>query len=172
MEDKKLAANVLLPLIEFEFAFLGSQKPAITQSKENFQQLKILFQICKAHNWVSTKIAKLGKKDEYWFKLSNKGFKEIYELAGPMADKRKDQWAKLLCERAEATEKDRKISNKIIKLLEENEKGLTTTDLCLKLRRLPYTITRHLRKLKNNGIVTKSGNLWKLSVGAPANSPS
>jgi len=172
-KDKKLAAQILLPLIEFEFAFLGSQKPAITQSSKNLEQLKVLFEICKNHGWVSSqKISKLGNKKEYWFKLNNKGFSEIYKLAGPMADKRKDEWAKLLCERAgKAKEKDRKLKEKILKIL-QGRKRITTLEICLKLRKLPYTVTRHLRKLEKEGIVRKNGNLWIISTSAPANSPS
>ncbi|RLE59630.1 MAG: hypothetical protein DRJ35_05345 [Thermoprotei archaeon] len=171
-KDKKLAAQILLPLIEFEFAFLGCQKPAITQTSENLEQLKILFEICEAHGWVSQKITKLGHKNGYWFKLSNRGFREIYQLAGPMADKRKDEWAKLLCERAEKFyEKDRKTKQKILKLLKEQQK-LTTIEICLQLRKLPYTITRHLRNLEKEGKIKKEGKFWIISAGTPANSPS
>ena len=172
-KDKKVAAQMLLPLIEFEFAFLGSQKPAITQSSKNLEQLKVLFEICKNHGWISSqKISKVGNKEEYWFKLSNKGFSEIYKLAGPMADKRKDEWAKLLCERAgKAKERDKKTKEKILKLLNQR-KEMTTIEICLKLRKLPYTITRHLRKLEKEGKIRKNGNLWTISAGTPANSPS
>ena len=42
LRDKKIAGLMLLPLIEFEFAFNGSQKPAITQSDLNKPQLQVL----------------------------------------------------------------------------------------------------------------------------------
>ena len=92
LKNKKVAAFILLPLIEFEFAFNGSQKPSITQSESNLPQLKTLFRICREHEWLSSKkITKLGNKNEYWFKLSNSGFKEIYEIAGPMTDTNKNK---------------------------------------------------------------------------------
>ena len=171
-KNKKIAAQILLPLIEFEFAFVGCQKPAITQSAENLQQLQVLFEICKTHGWVSQKISKLGNKSGYWFKLSNRGFAEIYRLAGPMADKKKDEWARLLCERAgnNSLSRDRKIKEKLLNLLIKKGR-MTTTEICLNLRKLPYTITRHLRQLEKEGKIKKNGKYW-VSAGAPANSPS
>ena len=133
------------------------------------EQLKTIFEICKAHGWVSQEITKLGKKNEYWFKISNKAFAEIYKLAGPMSDKRKDKWAKLLCERACNTKKDRKIKEKLLMLLAKRK--MSTTELCLEIRRLPYTVTRHLRELQKEGKIKKIGNFWT-SADAPANSPS
>ena len=161
LNSKEIAAQFLLPLIEFEFAFHGAQKPAITQATSNLNQLRTLFDICKSHGWLSTKqITKLGKKDEYWFKITNTGFKEIYEIAGPMADKNKDKWAILLCERAKGIEKSREIRKLIFSLLKKSNEPLTTVEICLKVRRLPYTVTRHLRKLEKEGFVLKDVNGW------------
>ena len=171
LKDKKIAAAILLPLIEFEFAFFGSQKPAITQARKNVKQLRVLYQICKQHGWTATKISKLGNKNEFWFKISNKGFKEIYELVGPMADNLKDKWAQLLCKRAESTKKERNIRKKIIKILSKEKNGLLTWELCLKLERLPYTVTRHLRLLQKEGLVKKVKDKW-VFASTPANSSS
>ena len=164
---------MLLPLIEFEFAFNGSQKPAITQSELNLPQLKILFEICRKQKWLSTQgITKLGKKNEYWFKISNSAFKEIYEIAGPMADKNKDAWARLLCERANNLEKNRNCRDEILKLLSKSKNELTTRQICLDLRRLPYTITRHLRILEKKGAIKKTEKGWLfLSASIPAHPP-
>ena len=160
-KSKEIAALILLPLIEFEFAFHGAQKPAITQAASNLSQLKTLFEICKKHNWLSTReITRLGNKDEYWFKISNTAFKELYEIAGPMADKNKDKWARLLCERANGTEKTREAKKSILLLLKDTEKSLTTVEICLKTRRLPYTATRHLRKLEKEGLIEKDLSGW------------
>ena len=147
LESKEVAASILLPLIEFEFAFHGAQKPAITQSESNLCQLNKIFQICNKHGWISSKINKLGNKNEYWFKLSNSGFKEIYEIAGPMADKNKDKWAILLCECANKKTKDRKSKDKICNIVKNNE-DISIKEICLKTRLLPYTVSRHVRKLK------------------------
>ncbi len=174
LKSKEHASYILLPLIEFEFAFHGAQKPTLTQSELNIRQLEVLFEICKKHNWAaSEKIMPLGKKNEYYFKLKNDGFKEIYELAGPMADGNKDRWARLLCERASKKEKKRKIKEEILKLLQNSKEGLSTVDICLETRRLPYTVTRHLRTLERVGIIKKSGKKWVVvSTSIPTNSPS
>ncbi len=172
LSDKILAANILLPLIEFEFAFNGAQKPVLTQSKSNLRQLQIVFEICKNHGWLSeNKISKLGNKEEFCFKLNNSAFKEIYEIAGPMADPKKDQWAKLVCERANSLNKNRKIKQEILTILKNSDKEISTLELCLKLRRLPYTVTRHLRNLEKQTLVIKNDNGWK-SIGTPVNSSS
>jgi hypothetical protein len=158
ISSKKIAATILLPLIEFEFAFNGAQKPAITQAESNLNQLKVLFGICRTHNWTaSQKISKLGNKDEYWFKLSNSGFKEIYQIAGPMADKNKNKWALLLCERARKTEKSRFVKDDIMRAI-KNSSGLSIYDICLKTRRLPYTVSRHIKDLEKRGMIKKTPN--------------
>ncbi len=154
--SKIIAANILLPLIEFEFAFNGAQKPAITQAESNLNQLKVIFGICKSHKWTaSQKISKLGNKNEFWFKLSNIGFKEIYQIAGPMADKNKDKWALLLCERAGKIEKSRLIKDKILRAVRSSN-GLDIYDICLKTRRLPYTVSRHVKDLEKRGVIKKT----------------
>ena len=156
ISSREIAATILLPLIEFEFAFNGAQKPAITQSESNLNQLKVLFGICQSHNWTaSQKISKLGNKDEYWFKLNNSGFKEIYQIAGPMADKNKDKWALLLCERAGKTEKSRFVKDDILRAI-KGSNGLSIYDICLKTRRLPYTVSRHIKNLEKRGLVKKT----------------
>ena len=160
MSSKKVAATILLPLIEFEFAFNGAQKPAITQAESNLNQLKVLFGICSTHKWTaSQKISKLGNKDEYWFKLSNLGFKEIYKIAGPMADKNKDKWALLLCERAGKTEKTRFVKDDIMKAI-KGTSGLSIYYICLKTRRLPYTVSRHVSDLEKRGLIKRTPNGW------------
>jgi len=161
VKSKEIAAMILLPLIEFEFAFNGAQKPAITQSKANLSQLKTLFEICSKHKWVaSEQISKLGNKEEYWFKLSNGGFKEIYQIAGPMSDKNKNEWALLLCERAGRTEKNRKTKDDIFRYIASSKGEQSIYQICLNTRRLPYTVTRHIRNLEKRGAIEKTLGGW------------
>ena len=172
VHNRRIAAYMLLPLMEFEFAFHGAQKPAITQSEQNLPQLRALHRICRKHGWLSSDISRLGNKNEYWFKVNNKGFQEIYKLAGPLADKTKDKWAVLLAERSEASDKNRNIKNDLLKALRTGHE-LTTRELCLEVRRLPYTVTRHLRKLERQKLIKKSEKGWIfISAGISANSPS
>lgn len=160
IESKEIAATFLLPLIEFEFAFHGAQKPAITQAESNLKQLEKVFAVCQSHYWTASKcISRLGNKNEYWFKLSNTGFKEIYQIAGPMADEQKDKWAQLLCERAGKTEKSRLVKDDILRTIKRSG-GVDIYDICLKTRRLPYTVSRHLKDLERRGVITKTSNGW------------
>ena len=161
LASKEIATKILIPLIEFEFSFHGCEKPSLTQAESNLEQLKTIFNICKKHGWTTAKtVKKLGNKNEYWFKITNKGFKEIYEFSGPMADKNKDKWAKLLQERSEGKEKNRNMKKDLMQILKSKNGSVTTLELSLKTRRLPYTVTRHLRKLEKEGLVEKTESGW------------
>jgi len=46
-KNKELAAQILLPLIEFEFGFLGNDSPCLLQSPVNREQFEKIFEICK-----------------------------------------------------------------------------------------------------------------------------
>ncbi len=88
--------------------------------------------------------------------LNKKAVREIYEIAGPLANKRKDKWIRLILNRVEKRGgyQGNKIptTTKIIKLFEKHE-YLTVEEICLKLSLLPSTVRKALRKLKRNGVV-------------------
>ena len=94
--DRKLAASILLPLIEFEFSFIAEDTPVLVQSRKNEVQLRKIHEICTAHSWCRDM---MKKGDNIGFKLHRRAFREIYFLAGPFADSYKNEWAKLLLER-------------------------------------------------------------------------
>ena len=170
--NKQIAAYILLPLIEFEFSFYGSKKPWISQAEKNANQLEALFAICKAHGWVTGPIKKF-RKTELSFKLSNKGFSEIYKLAGPMADKGKDSWARLLVERAgklRYLESDTLSSKDVLAYIRRRKTPLSIRDVCIALKRLPNSIGRHLRILKEKGLVDKTEDGLFFYKRASANS--
>ena len=162
LTNKKLAAYMLLPLIEFEFCFFGVHKPWIAQCVRNTEQLRALFMICKNHGW-NCGVMKSFRASEVCFKLNNRGFREIYTLAGPMADPKKDEWAKLLCERVEKhryKEKEIIKTDEIWSIVRDNPKGIKTMEICLKVRRLPSSVGRHLQKLKKDGRISKNPHGW------------
>lgn len=173
LSSKQVAAYVLLPLIEFEFSFYGSKKPWISQSIKNAKQLEALFRICKAHNWVTGPI-RAFRKNEASFKLNNKGFGEIYELAGPMADDQKDAWARLLSSRAGKFRylEEKTISVKdILRFIRKSAKPVSVKEICLAVQRLPNSVSRHLKNLKEAGLVgATEENLFFPYERASANS--
>jgi hypothetical protein len=70
-------------------------------------------------------------------RLSKKGFKEIYEIAGPFASNKKNKWATLILERMGkqggykigAT----KTEDKVLELFNKKKTWLSVTDICLEL---------------------------------------
>jgi len=172
--SKLIAAYVLIPLIEFEFSFYGSNKPWISQSIKNTRQLKVLFAICKSHGWVTGPIKRF-RKSELSFKLTNKGFSEIYSLAGPLADSDKDAWARLLVGRTgkfRYLEKRVVTSDDVLSYIKSKKKRASTKDICVGMKRLPNSISRHLKKLINSGLVGRDKNGLYYYKRAPANSSS
>ena len=95
MEDKQTASQILLPLIEFEFGFLGDDSPALIQSPNNKDQFMTIFNICKKHNWLRTDSYK-RRGPNLFFRISRGGFIEIYKNAGPFSNERKKEWARVL----------------------------------------------------------------------------
>ena len=98
-ENKEIAAKILIPLIEFEFGFKGLDSPELIQSLGNLRQLERVFQICKNHGWVTSEEIRRKGKNPY-FRISKKGFYEIYQIAGPFEDEEQNEWTKLLLERS------------------------------------------------------------------------
>lgn len=166
-ENKKLAASILIPLIEFEFSFIAEDSPVLIQSVKNRKQLEAVFSICKSHGW-STKLIKKG--DNVGFRLHRKAFEEIYEIAGEFADPIKNDWAKLILERRgkKGGYMADKISTKqklIEKFAYKKEKWWSVGELCLDLRLMPSTIRESLRDLESTHKVERLREskriLWK-----------
>jgi hypothetical protein len=179
LRDKTLAAQILLPLMEFEFSVIGEDSPTLLQATVNKQQLQTIFRICKEHRWVTS--SKLRKKgSNFYFRLSRKGFKEIYKIAGPFVDKVKKKWAKLLIERVGKIggykKSEKPTEKKILKLLNsKRNKWWSIMEICLKLRILPSTAREGIRNLEKKKLVKKKkvgkSTLWKISGGVPQTLP-
>jgi len=156
LKDKKLAANILLPLIEFEFVFIGDDSPSLVQTFRNKDQLQAIFEVCKQYGWTTTdKIMK--KRDDLYFRLNRQSFEEIYKIAGPFADKERNEWAHLLLERLGKIggyrKKERKTEEKVLELFKKTKKPITVGKMCLELRLLPTCVREAVRNLyKSNSI--------------------
>ena len=165
-KDKNLAASVLLPLIEFEFSFISEDTPMLVQSKRNELQLEKVHDLCNAHSWCKD-IVKKG--DNIGFKLHRHAFREIYSIAGPFADPKKNEWAKLLLEREgmKGGYMGNKVSTKekILSVLKKNKGWMSIGDICLALRLMPSTVRETLRELESTRIVNNKRDgkriLWK-----------
>lgn len=168
IEDKKLAGQILLPLIEFEFGFIGNDSPTLTQSPINKEQFLTMFEICKKHGWIVSDSYKMKGKNLF-FRLSKKGFREIFEIAGPFSNGYKNKWASLILERqgkigGYQVNKE-KTEEKLLEILKKSD-WVTLQKFCLTLRLMPPTVREGIKKLKHEGLlerkVTGKAAYWRL----------
>ena len=159
-KDKKVAAQIILPLMEFEFELLGSENPRLIQSFRNKQQFLEIFEICKTHKWTTTQ-QPLTKKSQntLMFTLNEKGLREIFELAGPFADEKKNQWIKLLLQRKGKKggfmKNKKSTEEKVLELLKKSKRWMGVIELCTTLKLLPSTIRKSLKKLVKEGVIKR-----------------
>lgn len=159
--NKQLAAKILVPLIEFEFAFLGDDAPMLVQSRVNESSIDAIFQVCRHHGWTTSSVLLgKGRSRNPYFRLSATAFREIYAIAGPFADKRKHRWAQLIVERrgniGGYRKNDQQTTDKVLTLMLTNANRFWTTyELCLELRLLPSGVRAALRKLYQSQLVER-----------------
>ncbi len=157
LQDKALAARVVLPLIEFEFCFLGDEQPKLLQCKQNFEQLQALYAICNAHRWATQNGIRRVRNNFYVFSISREGFSDIFKLAGPFSNKEKNVWANLLLERfgkRGSSKLRKKTADKILAFM-KTKKHYSARQISLGLRLLPSGIKTALRGLFARGLVSK-----------------
>ena len=148
--SKQLAADILLPLIEYEACFLGSEAVKLVQAERNREQIGQLYRVVSAHGWTTRTGLHQYRKGLWTFSLSKAGFGEIYSLSGPMSDKRKDDWAKLLVERTGQVggwRKDKPSTRSRVSAMLQGTPGATVEEICLKLRLQPGVVNEALREL-------------------------
>jgi hypothetical protein len=158
MNNKQIASQILVPLIEFEFGFLGDDSPALIQSPNNKDQLIAIFNICKKHNWLRSDSYK-RRGPNLFFRISRKGFIEIYSNAGPFCNKKKREWADLLVERfgkiGGYKVNKTNTEDRVMKMLKEADDWVTLQEICLKLRVLPGTVRMGIKQLKDKGFIER-----------------
>lgn len=158
LTNKETAAKILLPLIEFEFGFIGEDSPSLVQASSNKPQLEVVFNICKTHKW-TTSNRLFAKGQNFYFRISKKGFKEIYELAGPFVNKKRNEWANLIIERLGKKggymKGKKKTTEKVLTLLKQNQTWFTVTDICLRLRLLLNVVRTAIRELHTKGLIER-----------------
>lgn len=158
MNDKQTASQILLPLIEFEFGFLGDDSPSLIQSPRNKDQFIQIFNICKKHDWLRTDSYK-RRGPNFFFRISKGGFIDIYNRAGPFANQEKRIWASLLVERHGKIGGYKvnltKTEDRVIDLLNEMRDWMTLKDICLKLRVLPGTVRMGIKQLRDKDLIER-----------------
>ena len=156
--NKTLAAKILLPLIEFEFVFLGSDSAELVQSSKNQKQLEMIYKICRAHDW-TTQAGIWPKGENVYFRIRKESFAEIYKIAGPFASDVRNRWAELLIERGGTKGGymvgKTKTEDKVLQLLKQEKRWWRIDELCLNLRLLPSVIRGATRTLFRQGLLLR-----------------
>lgn len=170
--DKVVAAQVFLVTLEWEGDYTGN---LCTTSK---RAMKIMLALARkwgwanAHTLLNFKRYKKGWSPMYSFHLTKKGLKEIYELAGPLLDKKKDA---RVCHmiygtgKSTAAGKPGVTKQRIFSLMQAGDKSeWSTIELAMQLGLHPRTVQRHLNGdhkkqfkmagLVELGLVEKVGN--------------
>jgi len=97
---------------------------------------------------LSFKRSKIGWNPMYSFHLTKKGLKEIYELGGPLLDKKKDAKVRHMVYgtgKSSVAGKPWIMKNRILSLMKaEGEREWSTIELAMRLGLHPRTIQRHL----------------------------
>jgi len=105
LEDEKLAAGAFIVSMDLEFRGLQGGRPSLCMSEKYKDFLEFMLKIAKKWGWTNnTQLSpvkiehslKRGIKasPQYEFRINIKGLKEIYALAGPLINSKKDKCIK------------------------------------------------------------------------------
>ena len=169
--DNKLAAGAFVVSMDLEFRGIQSGRPSLCMSEKYKDFLGFMLRLAKTHGWTKNQglspvsvenSRKLGinASPQFEFRISIKGLREIYSLAGPLANSSKDKCIKFHVERS------KNYVNKGYGLLKNNTKGkilnallnspsLTSTDLQFVAGVGVDVVLRHLHNLEKEGKVAK-----------------
>jgi len=175
-EDKILAAGAFIVSFDLEFRGLSLGMASLAMTNKYYDFLEFMLSLARKWNWTeNTKLSevniahslirgiKANPKKE--FRLSINGIKNIYGLAGPLADKEKDEFIRFHIKRSNNPHKNirGRAKNKIIEILKNNGPTKST------LLQIPVgvrvdVILNHLHDLEKMQLVKKERNgkyyLW------------
>jgi len=171
LRDKKLAAGAFIISFDLECRGIQNGKPSLCMSKKFKDFLNFMLKVAKKWRWTNNiqlspvKIEnslKLGinASPQYEFRINIKGLKEIYKLAGPLADKNKDKCIQFNIKRSNLFLKggyklrSKNTKFKILKYIKKN-KNVTTTQLQFIVKIGTDVILDHLHRLEKLGKIIK-----------------
>ena len=170
--NKVLAAGAFIVSMDFECRGVQAGKVSLCMSVKYFDFLNFMLDIAKKWGWTNLKkLAKvdvsysrrLGIKasDQYELSITMEGLKEIYSLAGPLADSFKDRCINFNVERSKNYKnlggklKSKKTKLKILVALKKSNKPLSSTDLMFVAGVRTDVVLDHLHSLESEGVVFK-----------------
>ena len=182
--DRVLAAGAFVVSMDLECRGVQAGRISLCMSDKYKDFLNVLLKVAKKWGWTNNKSLakvdveysrKLGIKasDQYEFSLSIAGLKEIYSLAGPLADSFKDNCIKFHCDRSNKYVNlgyglnKNKTKEKILNYLLKSNKSLSTTDLMFVAGVGTDVVRDHLNSLLKEGKLIKNRQgkryLWSVN---------
>jgi len=182
LKNKRLAAGAFIVSMDLECRGIQNGKPSLCMSEKYKDFLEFMLKIAKKWNWTNnselspvkvdySKNLRINASPQYEIRINTKGLKEIYSLAGPLADSFKNK-----CIQFNITRSDRfikygrtlKRGESKQKILSEikTKKDLTSTNLQFITGIGTDVVLDHLRNLEKEGKIKKerSGKryIWNL----------
>lgn len=143
-----IAAQVFLVTLEWECDYTGRF------STTSYEAMKTMLALARKWGWTNaTDLHAFERKKKGWnralyFRLTKHGLKEIYELAGPLLDEKKDAKVRHMLYgtgKTCATKKRGVTKQKILWLIQNgNGKEWSVIGLAMRLGLHPRTVQRHL----------------------------
>ncbi|MCD6477315.1 MAG: hypothetical protein J7K26_04140 [Candidatus Aenigmarchaeota archaeon] len=165
--NKFLAAGAFVVSFDLEFKGVLSASPCLCMTTKYQDFLEFMLSISKAWRWTNnTKLFDVDIKhslkrginanSKKEFRLSINGMKDIYKLAGPLADIEKDKFIKFHIKRSNNPLKPirGRSKKKIINILKTNGPTKTTL-LQIPIGVRTDVILKHLKDLENQNLVKK-----------------
>lgn len=180
--NKELAAGAFIVSMDLEFRGVQTGELSLCMSEKYKDFLEFMLKV--AQKWKWTKNKKLSRvsmeynknlginaSPQYEFRINMNGLKEIYPLAGHLADSLKDKCISFHVDRSKNYKNkgsrliQKKTKQRIFEAL-KNKSNMTTTDLQFIAGVRVDVVLDHLHNLENEGKVMKERNgkgyLWNI----------
>lgn len=169
LNNKELSAGAFIISFDFEFRGITTGNPSLCMSETYKDFLEFMLKIANKRGWATldhlsnidvsySRNLGINATDQYDFRIKKTKIKEIYDLAGPLADGFKEKCIKHHIKRALVFKDYRAVGvsrNKIYNALKKLKKS-TTTELQFYTTVGHDIILRHLHKLEKDGLITKN----------------
>lgn len=170
-KNKKLAAGAFVISMDLEFRGLQNGKPSLCMSNKFKDFLEFMLKVAKKWNWTHNRELspismvynrKLGinASPQYELRIHTKALEEIYKLAGPLANSKKDRCISFNIKRSKSyinkggRNRFNNTGEKLLKTLRKL-KHSTSTELQFYVNIGTDVVLDHLHRLEKNGLVIK-----------------
>jgi hypothetical protein len=182
LKNKKLAAGAFIISMDLEFRGIQSGRPSLCMSEKYKDFLDFMLKIAQKWNWTnneelspvsvqnSIKIG-INASPQYEFRINIMGLQEIYKLAGPLTNSKKEECIKFHVNRSENyvnlgwKNKFNNSKEKILEYLKENPNS-STTNIQFITNTGVDVVLGHLNDLEKQEKVVKQRNgkryIWRI----------